>query len=69
VLGRFLTDCEHTVGTIDEILGISELQELQNLAEYAHRFHHDTNTAWETAAINDGELRAFAERLLTFTSK
>jgi hypothetical protein len=27
-----------------------------NLVEYANRFHHDTNAAWETEQINVQEL-------------
>jgi hypothetical protein len=36
------------------------------MVEYANRFHHDTNPAWETEAINDGELRGFVEQALRF---
>ena len=34
-----------------------------------NRFHHDSNPAWQTAAINDQELLNFAERSLRFSSR
>ena len=41
-------------------------KKLDEIVEYANRFHHDTNPAWETEAINDAELRGFVERTLRF---
>ena len=43
--------------------------ELRALLDYANRFHHDTNPAWETAVINDQELLGFATRTLAFSSR
>ncbi len=40
-----------------------------SLKEYANRFHHDTNPAWETEVINDGELRSFVQRALDFARR
>ena len=50
----------------DEILKASDIQELEDLTEYANKFHHDTNPAWETETINDGELRSFVQRAISF---
>ena len=67
LLGPFRDLCQQRIGTADEILSASKTQELQDLKEYANKFHHDTNAAWETEAINDGELRGFVSRVLIFT--
>ncbi len=46
-----------------------DTDELANLVEYANRFHHDTNPAYETAVVNDGELHGFASRTLAFAKR
>jgi wobble nucleotide-excising tRNase len=51
------------------ILSRRDAQELRDLAEYAHRFHHDTNQAWQTETVNDVELRGFVDRVLVFCRK
>jgi hypothetical protein len=43
--------------------------ELNDLREYANSFHHDTNPAWETEAINDAELQNFVRRTLAFARR
>jgi hypothetical protein len=68
-LGTFRNLCQQRVGTADEILSEDDTEELANLIEYGNRFHHDTNPAWETEVINDGELRGFVSRTLTFASR
>lgn len=67
LLGPFRELCKHRVDTLDEILNQTAIQKLQDLTEYANKFHHDTNPAWETETINDGELRGFVRRALAFT--
>ena len=57
---RFLTKCQETLGGDTEILSASKLQELRDILEYAHRFHH------ESEPITDGELRTFVGRTLKF---
>lgn len=69
LLGPFLGICDQRVGTPDEILRAADIQELRDLTEYSNRFHHDTNPAWETEAINDGELRGFVARALRFARR
>lgn len=69
MLGVFRGLCEQSIGTAQEILDVATTQELRDLVEYANRFHHDTNPAWETVAINDGELQGFARRTLAFAKR
>lgn len=69
LLGPFIGHCEQRVGTNDEILSADDIAELRALLAYANQFHHDTNAAWQTAAINDAELTDFAERTLLFASR
>jgi wobble nucleotide-excising tRNase len=69
LLGPFRNLCDQRVGTPQQILHVSDTQELRDLLEYANRFHHDTNPAWETEAINDGELVGFVRRALTFAKR
>jgi wobble nucleotide-excising tRNase len=66
LLGPFRNLCSQRVGTPQQILDAQATQELRDLIEYANRFHHDTNAAWETEAINDGELQGFVARALSF---
>ena len=69
LLGQFLNRCRQRLGTGTEILNETNTQELQELTDYSNNFHHDTNPAWETETINDGELRAFVERALRFIER
>ncbi len=69
MLGRFHQTCQQRVGTVNEILSSVATIELRALLDYANRFHHDSNPAWETEVINDAELADFSERTLEFASK
>jgi len=69
MIGVFRGLCEQRVGSPQEILDAAATQELRDLVEYANKFHHDTNPAWETAAINDGELQGFVRRTLEFAKR
>ena len=69
LLGPFLGLCDQRVGGNNEILSAGDIVELRALLGYANLFHHDTNPAWQTAAINDAELTDFAERTLIFASR
>ena len=66
LLGPFIGVCRRWLGGQQEILNAARLTELDGLKEYANRFHHDTNPAWETEVINDAELRGFVQRTLAF---
>jgi wobble nucleotide-excising tRNase len=68
-LGPFLGLCRQRVGQPNQILDQAATQELGELTEYANRFHHDTNPAWETEVINDAELRSFVQRALAFARR
>ncbi|MCL6550293.1 MAG: AAA family ATPase [Acidothermus cellulolyticus] len=69
LLGPFLGLCRQCAGQPTEILDQAATQELGELVEYANRFHHDTNPAWETEVINDAELQSFVKRTLAFARR
>jgi wobble nucleotide-excising tRNase len=69
LLGYFLENCRQRIRTPQEILNTQDTQELGDLIEYVNRFHHDTNLAWETEVINDGELAGFVRRALRFARR
>jgi wobble nucleotide-excising tRNase len=69
LLGPFLGLCAARVGTPQQILNPVDLVELRDLVEYANRFHHDTNRAWETETINDGALTGWVRRALGFATR
>lgn len=66
LLGLFIGVCNQRPGTI---MSQADVTELRSLLDYANKFHHDTNAAWETEAINDTELTDFAERVVLFISR
>lgn len=69
LLGPFRNRCRQNIGGSDQILDRVATEELDAIAEYANKFHHDTNPAWETETINDGELRGFVDRTLSFARR
>ena len=69
LLGGFRNVCDQRIGTQEEILSASDTDELRDLLEYANRFQHDTNPAWETEVINDGALRGYVERAMRFATR
>jgi wobble nucleotide-excising tRNase len=69
LLGPFIGRCQQCKGTPQEILGEADIVELRDLLDYANRFHHDTNDAWETESINDAELSYFSRRTVAFTQR
>jgi len=69
LLGPFRGLCEQRVGTPDQIFDQNHIDQLRDLTEYGNRFHHDTNAAWMTEAINDGELMGYVTRALVFATK
>jgi wobble nucleotide-excising tRNase len=66
MLGQFIDICRQRIGKANEVLDRARTQELGNLLEYANKFHHDTNMAWETEVVNDGLLVEFVKRTLAF---
>jgi wobble nucleotide-excising tRNase len=69
LLGPFRGICDQRVNTAQQILNAADIQELRDIVEYANRFHHDTNAAWETEAVNAGELTGFVIRVLKFVKR
>jgi wobble nucleotide-excising tRNase len=69
LLGPFIGICQQRHGSPNEILSPDDTTKLRALLDYANRFHHDTNPAWETEAINDAELVDFAQRTLLLASR
>lgn len=69
LLGQFRGLCDQRINTTQPILDADDLRELRDLTEYANKFHHDTNQAWETEAINDTELVGFVKRAIAFTTR
>ena len=66
LLGPFVNLCQQRVGKSDQILDATRTQELGDILAYANRFHHDTNRAYETEVVNDGQLLDFVKRTLAF---
>ena len=69
LLGPFRAVCAQRLGTPNEVLGSELVQELNDLTEYANKFHHETNLAWATENINDGELRGYVGRAMAFAKR
>lgn len=69
LLGPFIGICQQRHGQATEILSVNATVELRALLDYANKFHHDTNQAWENAVINDQELLDFTTRTIAFASR
>jgi len=69
LLGPFINSCNQKLGTADQVLIGADITELRALLNYANLFHHDTNMAWQTVVINDGELVDFSRRVLNFAAR
>lgn len=66
MLGKFIRYCKSQLTSGSQILSEVKINELDNIKEYANKFHHDSNPAWETEAINDQQLNGFVSRVLDF---
>jgi wobble nucleotide-excising tRNase len=51
------------------ILSSAAVTELDAICEYANKYHHNTNLAWETETVNETELRGWVQRVLRFVTK
>lgn len=69
LLGPFRCLCDQRVNTPQQILNAQDIQELHDIVEYANRFHHDTNPAWETEVVNATELTGFVTRVLALVKR
>lgn len=69
LLGPFIHHCQQHLGLPTQILGQADVIELRALLDYANLFHHDSNPAYASQAINDQELTGFAHRTLAFARR
>jgi wobble nucleotide-excising tRNase len=69
LLGQFIGACQPRVGTPNPLLNAADIRELRDLLDYANKFHHETNAAWETELINDQQLLYFCQRTLAFSRR
>ncbi len=69
LLGPFRNRLSNLVAAGTPVIAAGRLQELGEITEYANKFHHDTNPAWETEHISDAELLGFVNRVLSFVSQ
>ena len=67
LLGKFIINCRSKFNQQDAVLDEYTTLELEKIVEYANRFHHETNPAWESETINGIELQGFVKRTLYFT--
>ncbi|MER9216925.1 AAA family ATPase [Mesorhizobium sp. M0663] len=69
LLGPFIGAARQRLGTPDEFMNVADINELEALKDYGNLFHHDTNPAWQTVAINDQQLLDFSQRTIRFTRR
>jgi len=70
-LGHFLQRARQALTEDSPVLSHEAIRELDDLRDYANRFHHSTNQrGWleALANVNERELRGFAKRVLRFTT-
>ncbi len=71
MFGRFIGHARDKLGTSREFMSEADIDDLEQLNEYARRFHHDSNPAYTNdifSNITDGELGGFARRILVFAN-
>ena len=69
MLGPFVHTCKQRIKESREILSEADTNELRAILDYANKFHHDTNSVYETTQINDTELESFTRRALAFARR
>lgn len=69
LLGQFHNKCQRAISFGSPILSEKDTVELRQLMDYANKFHHDTNPAYQTMSINDQELVYNCKRILNFAKK
>lgn len=71
LIGRFIEQARNGLDNAKPIISPADIQELNAINEYASRFHHDANPAWDTevANINDTQLHGFVQRVIEFTRR
>lgn len=66
LIGPFIGRCIPRGGAANQLLSQADIDELRALKDYGNNFHHGTNPAWQTQAINRQELTGFCQRVLAF---
>ena len=69
LIGQFLRISRDRVAAGTPIIAQQRIDELQDLLDFANRFHHDANPAWDTEPVSDGELRGMIQRTLRFVEE
>ena len=68
LLGCFRQRIQGQIDAGNAVMDSHRLLDLDEITEYANRFHHDTNPAWESEHISDNELLSFVNRVFSFIS-
>lgn len=68
-LGQFQDQSSRRLGTERELLNEADTSRLGTLIEYSNQFHHETNSAFAAAVINDQELTRYCRMVLAFTRR
>ena len=68
LLGCFRQRVQSQIDAGNTVMDSLRLLDLDEITEYANRFHHDTNPAWESEHISDNELLSFVNRVFAFIS-
>lgn len=66
LLGPFRERVQQLIDAGQTIMSTKRLMELDEIREYANRFHHETKSAWEPEIPSDAELLGFVNRVLDF---
>jgi wobble nucleotide-excising tRNase len=69
LLGPFHEKCRNALTAGNQILNQTDTVELRNILDYANKFHHDTNPAYQTQSINDQELLSYCVRTIQFARR
>ncbi|NOW45016.1 hypothetical protein FHW96_001162 [Novosphingobium sp. SG751A] len=69
LIGPFIGRCVPWVGGANQTFSQVDIYKLRALKDYCNNFHHDTNLAWQTEAINSQELTGFCQRVLAFVRR
>ena len=68
LLGCFRQRIQSQIDAGNAVMDTHRLIELDTMTDYANRFHHDTNPAWDSEHISDAELLSFVNRVFMFIS-
>ena len=68
LLGCFRQRIQSQIDAGNAIMDSPRLLDLDEIIDYANRFHHNTNPAWDSEHISDAELLSFVNRVLAFIS-